>query len=368
MKLLLRLLPALPLLLLAPDVQSQTNKGGAVFTMTNAGTGNEIVIFSRGQDGLLTPAGSVATDGLGTGAGLGSQTALGLSRNRETLVAVNAGSDEISVFKVDGTILQLTDVVPSGGDMPVSVALRKDVLYVLHAGSPNSVTGFMLSDDGKLTPIPASTRPLSAPSTEPAQVGWHPKGNLLIVTEKATNLVDTFAVDTNSSLLGTFVMEPSVGDTPFGFAFRGSRQMLVSEAAGEAPDAGSLSSYKFNQGALEVVQSSLATTETSTCWVVSTPSKKYAYVSNTGSDSITGFGQSSAGPPVLLNPDGVTATTGDAPTDLALSRNGQYLYVLNSADGTISGYGIDPANGSLTSLQQPVGGLPAAGASGLAAH
>ena len=73
--------------------------------------------------------------------------------------------------------------------MPVSVAARGRLVYVLNAGSDN-VTGFLLNNTGDLTAIPGSTRPLSGTGTGPAQVGFHPRGSQLVVTEKATNKID----------------------------------------------------------------------------------------------------------------------------------------------------------------------------------
>ena len=49
---------------------------GYVYAATNAVSGNSVVVFTRASDGSLTMAGSYATGGKGTGAGLGSQGSL----------------------------------------------------------------------------------------------------------------------------------------------------------------------------------------------------------------------------------------------------------------------------------------------------
>ena len=243
MKLFTRFVPALALgLIVTASASAQTAPAaGAVFAMTNDATANEIAVFERDSSGMLSAVHKVATTGMGTGADLNSQNSLVLSPNREWLIAVNAGSDEITIFQVNGSNLQLTDKVSSGGNKPVSLAVRKDVLYVLNGGNPNNVTGFTIGTGGLLTPIPLSERPLSAAITQPAMVGWHPNGELIIVTEKATDLVDTFAFDNNTSTLGTFQTLASSGPDPFGFAFHGNRQMLVAESNGGLTDAGTVS-------------------------------------------------------------------------------------------------------------------------------
>src|SRR5713101_5107320 len=70
---------------------------GAVYTMTNAAAGNSILIFTRAANGALANAGSVPTGGKGQGSGLGSQGALTVSGDQRWLLAVNAGSNDVTV-------------------------------------------------------------------------------------------------------------------------------------------------------------------------------------------------------------------------------------------------------------------------------
>src|SRR5258708_1161509 len=76
---------------------------GAVFAMTNGVDKNEIIAFRRNDDGTLQETRRFATDGRGSGGKvdpLGSQGSLVLSGDRSQLFAVNAGSGELSVFRV----------------------------------------------------------------------------------------------------------------------------------------------------------------------------------------------------------------------------------------------------------------------------
>ena len=82
---------------------------GAVYTLTNSAAGNAVAVYDRDNGGHLTPAGSYSTHGLGTGAGLGSQGAVILSKGNKWLLAVNAGSNEISTFSVDPVGLTFVD-------------------------------------------------------------------------------------------------------------------------------------------------------------------------------------------------------------------------------------------------------------------
>ena len=318
--------------------------GGAVYVETNAAAGNAVQVFGRASDGSLRPGASYATGGLGTGAGLGSQGALAL--DDETLLAVDAGSNDIAVFRADDGRLRRTDIEPSGGERPISVTVHDGLVYVLNAGGTGNVTGFRLRH-GDLTPLAGSSRPLSTGASAPAQVAFSPDGRTVVVTEKATNAIDGFPVGRDGRL-GTAVVTASSGQTPFGFAFDRRGRLFVSEAFGGAPGASALSSYGVaRSGALGVLSGTAPTLQTAACWVAVTESGRYAYVTNTGSDSITGYSVSPSGALALLNPSGVTATTGRGPTDVALSRGSHHLYALGGKDGSISGFRVR-SDGGLT--------------------
>ena len=91
--------------------------------------------------------------------------------------------------------LRLVARIPSGGTHPVSVTSNENILYVLNAGVPNNISGFRVSNNGNLTPIDGSTQPLSAADTGPAEVQFSTNGRVLVVTEKATNILDTYTID-----------------------------------------------------------------------------------------------------------------------------------------------------------------------------
>lgn len=280
-----------------------------------------------------------------------------LSDDGRWLLVVNAGSDEVSVFGVNGITLELTDTVGSGGDSPISVDISGRIVYVLNAGSTN-IAGFRLNLNGKLTPIPGAVRPLSTPEADPAQIEFSPDGRSLVVTEKNTNRILGYRV-APSGVASRARVSDSAGATPFGFEFDPAGRLIVSEAFGGAPDASAVSSYLLgvNRQAI-LIDGPVATTETAACWIVVTDNGQYAYTTNTGSDTITGYRVESDGSLTILNDDGVTAVTGDAPTDMALSDRSRFLYSMDSASDTISVFRIE-AGGALT-LVQTVVGLPAA--------
>jgi 6-phosphogluconolactonase len=338
---------------------------GAIYTMDNAAAGNHVLAFQRTETGELASQGSFATGGTGTGAGLSDQGAILLSRDNRWLFVCNAGSSEISVLAVTGNGLSLTDKVSSGGQMPVSLALRHNLLYALNAGGgvggKDKISAFIFAQ-GKLLAWPDSTRPLSADNTGPAQVSFSRDGETLIVTERLTSLIDTFAIN-DDGLAAAHKTLQSAGTTPFGFDLGRNNRIFVSEAG-----TGSASSYALSEdGDLAVISAAVTTKQKAPCWLIATHDGRFVYTANAGSGSISGFSVAHDGNLKALNADGRTAVTGDGshPVDMALSRDGRFLYNLANGNGTILGFKVGD-DGSLEPVIL-VSGIPAS-AAGLAGH
>ena len=345
---LVALLGVLPLSSLLARAAGPAEDVGAVFVLTNARTGNAVIAYDRAADGSLTPAGTYNTQGNGTSAGLFSQDAIVVTADRRFVLAVNAGSNSVSVFRIRQDGLHLVDVEDSRGVMPTSIAASNGLVVVLNAGEPNNISGFRLSPAGRLVPVPGFIRPLSAAQTGPAQVGFSHDGDTIIVTERVANRISTFALE-GDEISGPFVT-PSAGPAPFGFASGLHDTVLVSEAGA----GGGASTYRADNGGLSAVSSALMTGQRAACWAVMTPNGRFGYVTNAGTGNISGFAIAPDGSATLLNLDGVTAVTGGNPTDMAMSQNGRYLYARVANLASIAIFRIE-ADGSLMALPSLIG-------------
>jgi 6-phosphogluconolactonase len=336
---------------------------------------NAVAVFNRTADGMLTPAGEFSTGGAGDPVPQGtdpatdplaSQGALILDQGNQFLFAVNAGSNQISVLKISPTGLDLVGVFDSGGVRPISLALRENLLYVLNEGGTPNITGFTVSADGTLTPLADSTQPLIGDTAaDPAQVSFNPDGTLLVVTEKAGNRLDTYAIDADG-LPSAPIDNPSSGMTPFGFAFNNPGFLVVSEAAGGAPNASAASSYSAgDDGTLSVISGSVLNSQTASCWVVITNNGHSAFVSNTGSGTISSYSlTSNDGTLTLINSVAGDVGANSAPIDIALNVSSHFLYVLAGGSQSVVSFRVEH-DGSLTMIDTD-GGLPL-GAQGIAA-
>jgi len=272
-----------------PKLSAQST--GFVYVSTNNPAGNTVIQYRRAGDGSLTQVAEVATGGLGgTGNGvddvdpLGSQDSLVLNTGGSPLLVVNAGSNQLSSIGAGASGLQLLSTVNSGGSFPNSVAISGTLVYVLNAqGTPN-ISGFRLSATGQLQAIPGSTFPLPGGATSaPHDIAFTADGSRLLVSEGGTNQVDVFSLDANG-LVTSVVTQPSAGSGPFGFRFAQPAVLVNAEA-----NTASVSSYLLTpQNMLSVISAAVPNGQMASCWITLT-TKAFAFVSNTGSGTISSY-------------------------------------------------------------------------------
>lgn len=352
---------------LAHDDDDDSLRSGKVFTSTNATGNNELLVYTTMHGGALSLLARVATNGQGTGGGLGSQGAVTLSGDGRYVFVVNARSNTVSTFALRGEHVVLTSVIDSGGLQPISVTENDGIVVVLNALGNGNVAGFR-NVHGELKPLADGVRGLSAAGgTGPAQVGFGADGEVLVVTEKATNRLTSYRVRRDGAL-GQPVVTASSGITPFGFAFDRRDHLIVSEAFGGAMNASAASSYRFDERAPAIpvlVSASVPTTQTAACWVVITPNGKFAYTGNAGSNSLSSYRISRGGKIELASAAAGSTGANAGVSDLAVSSDGRNLFALAPRSLQIVSFKVS-FDGSLSAAGAGTG-LPV-GSVGLAAN
>jgi 6-phosphogluconolactonase len=334
---------------------------GAVYTQTNSASGNSLLAFQRAPDGTLSPAGSYATGGLGSGASLGSQGSVTFGADGRWLFVVDAGSNDIATFAVKSDGLSLIGRTASGGADPVSVTTDGRTVYVLNAGGTANVSGFTIGHDGTLSAIPGSTQ--AVPGAGPAEVSFTSSGRALVVTMKASSTIDTLAIDEDGAA-GPAHSFASSGNTPFGFAAGRHDDIFVTEAAGAPAGLSATSAYRVGRdGTLVLVSASVPTTQKAACWAAVSKNGRFAYTANAASDSISLYAIAHDGA-LSLSEAQAAYRAGTHPLDLAMSESGRYLYVLESSTHSIGAYRVAAAGGLVrigeaSSVLMGAGGLAA---------
>ena len=289
---------------------------------------------------------TVSTGGLGTSAGLGSQASVAITADGDHLLAVNAGSNDVSIFDITSGGLELADV-QAVGDRPVSVDVRGRLVYVVNQGA-DTIQGLRITDEGTLAKLPHSIRSLSGSGVGAAHVAFSPNGRLLAVTEKATQTIDTFVLRPNGrpSLVNP---QHSEGATPFGFEFGPDGRLYVSEAP-----TSSASSYDVAfDGTIDPITSVLSNGQGAACWLVVSSDGDHAYTANAATANVSRYGIGAGG--ALSLEAGVAGTTAPGAVDLDLTDGDGFLYVLSSNSGAITGFSVNAGTGaSPGSVASPV--------------
>ena len=339
-----------------------TNGGsvlGYVYTSTNSISGNQVQVFSRDADGTFTLAGTYNTRGSGTGGSGFSQGAVTLSPNKGTLLVVDAGSSQVSDFAVlPSGALKLRNVTASGGIRPTSVAINgSGIAEVLNAGGTANVTGFRATENG-LVPITGGSQPLSAAASSPEDVAISPDDSHVVVTEKNSNTIDTFALSSKGALAPA-VTSPSDSSLAFAGVFTPSGQLLVADDGANGTSA--VSSYLIGSGGiLTSTQAAVSDGQTAACWIA-TGQNGTVFVDNAGSGTISSYQVSPSGQVTFLR--NTSAGSGAKPLDDAVSSDGSALYALDANNNQLAEFSVG-TNAQLTAIGTQA--LPA-GSAGVAA-
>jgi 6-phosphogluconolactonase (cycloisomerase 2 family) len=335
--------------------------GLAVFVQTDNTAGNQIAVYDRSRSGALSLAGTYGTGGRGGVLDgsvvdhLASQGSLGYDPSQRVLVAVNAGSNTLSVFSVHGGRLRLRQVIGSGGTFPVSVAIHGGVVYALNALNGGSVQGYRLFF-GHLFPLPGSHRalgldPSATPqfTNTPGQVAFSPDGSQLIVTTKANgNDIDVFGVHRDGRLTPSPAVNSEPGTVPFGVTFDRAGHLVVTETGPNA-----LATFRLHADGSVSLLDAVATGQAATCWVA--PAGGTLYASNAGSASLSGFHSSGGGQLTLLG----QTSTDPGTVDATATPDGRFLYVQTGGNGIVDEFALG-SGGALTQI----GSVTVAGAVG----
>jgi 6-phosphogluconolactonase len=329
----------------------ETSMEGAVFVQTNTAQ-NEVIAYSRDAAGMLTHAGTFATGGAGNDeAHLPSQGSVTLTRDRRHLLVTNVASNDVSVFAVNGAMLELAKTVPVG-EAPRSVAEHDGLVAVLSTGDA-MIQNFRLLD-GDLVPIDGAKRTLSTP--DGAQVGFTPDGSALIATERGGDKLSTFAVGRDGTLGEPRTID-SLGATPYGFAISPNGTLVVTEAFRAEKGAAAASSYRVNGDTISPGTASIGNGRSEICWAVISADGRYAFTTNFADGAVSRYAIGTDGALTLEDATaGITEDGRPGLRDEDLSDDARFLYAIDADRGQIVAWSVDE-QGRL-SMAGSWGGVP----------
>ena len=337
---------------------------GYTYIDGNTAPANTIDGYARHADGSLTPlpGSPFAAGGEGLGTGLASQGAIQATGDGRYLLAVDAGSNQISVLRVTagGVPVLVGQPVSSDGIKPVSVAVSPSgLVYAANSGAGGSnYTGFRLGFNGTLTPVRGSTYTVPD-SSGLGDVFFNAFGDHLIGTRTGTSQIDSFLVLPGGRLLaapGSPFTGQGLGQLGAEFSPASPSELFVSNAHNGAL-LGTVSAYHDSLlGRLTPTGSSpYADGQTAPCWVEISHDGRYLFAVNTGSGNISSYAIDPGGSLTLIGSTPIAG--GGADIDARLSPDGRYLLVDGSGMHFISVFAVN--GGSLTEVPSSPTPLPA---------
>ncbi|MEV8393908.1 MULTISPECIES: beta-propeller fold lactonase family protein [unclassified Streptomyces] len=343
--------PATATTAVATPVAPAKNHGKAVFVQNDRVEGNQVIAYTREADGSLHKRAIYGTGGKGGVLGgsvvdhLASQGSLTYDHHHKLLYAVNAGSNTVTVFAVEGDRLHRKQVIESGGVFPVSVTAHGDRVFVLNAREGGSIQGFRLKE-GKLHRVEAWHRALhlntgAAPefTHTPGQVAFTPEGDQLVVTTKlGGNSIEIFHLSREGKLSHKPVVDSKPGAQPFGLTFDEQKRLVVADGVENA-----LLTFRIHKDGRTTLVDAAPTGEQATCWVSRTGDHFFA--SNAGSNTVTRFRQDREARLERLG----NTPTGVGTVDSSITPDGHFLYVQTGGAGAVDAFRIHK-DGSLTKI------------------
>jgi 6-phosphogluconolactonase (cycloisomerase 2 family) len=315
---------------------------GYAYTLNNDGEKNAVVVLGRNDDGTLAEvAGSpFATGGRGlvVPAGGDFDAQGSVRRHGRYVLAVNPGSDSVAVLAVDGPRLMPVAGSPfaSGGVTPLSITAHGDLVYVANQAIPfmnpsrkPNITGFRMSADGRLTPIPGSTIEFPA-GQGPAQIEFSPSGSVLAVTAgfQTDGRIHTFAVMADGTLKegpgSPFVTREVSGTVGYSWS-ADARHLLVSNFRGSAMTVFAVDS---TTAAIEPKGPAYPNGGGAACWTALSPDGKTLYTGNFVGNSISAYAVMPDGTLSLLGTVARREAMKPDTKDIEISPDGKYLYAI----------------------------------------
>ena len=355
-----------------------------VFTQTNK-TNNEIIHYRQNPDGTLMMMEKVSTGGKGTDGfkvvtneksapdPLLSAGSVTLSGDNKYLYVANGGDNSVSVLRMESDgklkLVDNTSTGESGTTNSVAVNMDGSKAYALHSFGPNHIKELTMMN-GKLTVADRSSTVNTATAKDriPTQAILTPDGRHLLVdvifnarpkpgedgpmltpaNKMTKDGIVMFDIMPGGQLGPAKIMDSGV-PTPFSLQFlkNGTNDFVNTFAAGNGAalskiENGAIKTYPVTKVDLSAAPDGPA----ETCWVSISEDGQYAYASNFGLGTVTGFRVTDSGLTIVKDKQAKTTggngfkalagipTTGPADNYL----KGDYFYQLHGNAGKLIAY------------------------------
>jgi 6-phosphogluconolactonase (cycloisomerase 2 family) len=281
---------------------------------------NAVLAYVNKGNGMVEelPGSPFPTGGAGVGNPMqilgpnDSDTQLKLSDDKQFLLAVNSGSNTIAVFRIrhDGSLTAVAgSPFPSGGQTPVSIDVKGKYVFVVNksqdplhppARNPNYIT-FTMDHNGALTQVPNSVFETTA-GTSPTQALVSGNRQFVFGTDflgfqltPPRGTLRSFTIDNSGKLA-------PVAGTPYTIPGMGGALGLWQHPKANVlyvgfPLQAKVGVYTIDQSSGALAFQSTVNAGPAACWIRTTKKGDYLYVLNSGENTVSMYNSSNAGSP-----------------------------------------------------------------------
>ena len=299
------------------------------------------------------------------GLGLLSCSGDGGSSSTAFLYVSNSGGNDISAYRVDTSTGVLTplagspfaaEVNPQG--MTLSTTGSLVLAFVSNAGSSTVSSYIVNASTGVLTPASAVGFNTGA---NPRTLTLEPFERFAFVANAGSSSVSVYLVNTSNGnlteVLGSpFSVFPGIQPQQATVVTVSSTKQFVYLANAQS---GNVSGFSLNtnSGFLTQVPGSPFTVgltlQSTPLSVVADSAGNFAYVSNSGEGTVSAFRVDQTNGALIANVPNAPFTAGSGPQPVTLHPSKPFAYVANSGSGDLSAYLVNTLTGELTVITNP---------------
>jgi 6-phosphogluconolactonase (cycloisomerase 2 family) len=292
--------------------------------------------------------------------------ALTLDPGGQYLYVANSKSGGVSTYGIGaGGVLTLDVSTASTGaasNRPFGLALDPSgpYLYACSDDNPNGTLEAYALTGGVLTPASGLLATSTYPSGNiPYQIAVDPAQALIFAANYFDSTMTGYSIGAGGLLTpvtgSPFAFQGGVGvNQPYGLAIYPARSTLyVTDAL-----FGTVTQYSYTVGGA-ITQRTSYQVGIAPNGLTIDPTGSFLYVSNSGDGTVSAFTVNADGTLVGVTGSPFVSTTtnipsSSTPTTVRVEPSGQFAYVANGDDGTLTIFRINPASGALTQVGNKV--------------
>jgi 6-phosphogluconolactonase len=296
-----------------------------------------------------------------------SPTSMVLDPANKFAYAANQAGDDISLFKIDSSTGEISEIMPRtpAGISPAALAMDSagTLLFAANVSSSSISVYSINAGTGALTQI-AQSPVLIQNGASPVALTVSPSGKYLYVASSTLGLVFGYSIG-SGGILQQVQAPVAVGSGPFSLAIDPAEHFVYVanslSTSTSVPGTISVLALDPSTGTLTSLPNSPFTADKNPISLTIDSAGKFLYAANLGGNDVSAFSlDPTSGVPTELTKPKSPFAAGSEPVFATIDSTGKFLFTANQGSRNISIFTIDASTGGLTNgaIAAAVGSSP----------